>query len=268
MSSELSVTQHGAILLTIAYDGALFSGWAHQPSARTVAGEVLGAIQAIDPKVSGLRGASRTDAGVHARGQLAAFEPSLAIPPKGWALSLAAHLPREIAIRAVACAPTGVEPRHQALWKRYRYLILRDAVRDPFWEGKAWRWSGAIDLERMRLEGHLLIGTRDFAAFRSAADTRTNTVRTLSSVTIEPLAHDSRVVAIDVVGTGFLHNMVRIIAGTLMDVGRGRLSPGAVTRALASRRRADLGTTAPPDGLYLEHIEHAIPITEAWPSAD
>jgi tRNA pseudouridine38-40 synthase len=230
-----------------------------------VAGEVLGALRAMDPSVKELRGASRTDAGVHARGQLAAFDPERTIPPKGWALGLSAHLPREIAIRGAARVASGADPRFASVRKRYRYLVLRDPMRDPFWEGRAWRLSHPLDLERLRGEAALVLGTHDFAAFRASGDARTNTVRTIEKVEIGELAGDPRVLGIDVVGTAFLHNMVRILVGTLLDVARGRLSPGAAARALASKERGDLGITAPAHGLYLEHIEHSIAEEDRWP---
>jgi tRNA pseudouridine38-40 synthase len=230
-----------------------------------VAGEVLGAIRAIDPSVVELRGASRTDAGVHARGQLAAFDPKKSIPPKGWALGLSAHLPREIAIRGAARVPYGANPRHASIRKRYRYLVFRDTMRDPFWEGRAWRLSHPLDLDLLRAEAALVTGTHDFKAFRSSTDARTNTIRTIEQVALEAMPGDPRVLTIDVVGTAFLHNMVRIVVGTFLDVARGRLSPSATARALASGDRADLGITAPAHGLYLEHIEHAIELEEAWP---
>src|SRR5919206_3619731 len=106
-----------SILLTVAYDGGPFSGWARQDGARTVAGELLGAIQAMDPSVTDVRGASRTDAGVHARGQLAAFDPTRDIAPKGWALGLSAHLPAEIAVRHAGRAPDACGPRAIAIRK-------------------------------------------------------------------------------------------------------------------------------------------------------
>lgn len=257
-----------SVLLIVAYDGRLFSGWAPQQSARTVAGELLGAIRAMDPHVTEVRGASRTDAGVHARGQLAAFDPRRVIAPKGWALGLSAHLPSEITIRQAALVAPGAQPRFSTIRKRYRYLILRDPLRDPFWEGRALRFSHQLDIHKLRAEAALLVGTHDFAAFRSSSDERTQTVRTIEEVHVEHLAGDSRVLAVDVIGSGFMHNMVRIIVGTLLDVARGRLTAGAIAKAIASGSRADLGMTAPPEGLYLESIDHTLALESPWPYHD
>jgi tRNA pseudouridine38-40 synthase len=254
-----------AILFTLAYDGGPFSGWAKQEGARTVAGELLGAIQAIDPSVSEVRGASRTDAGVHARGQLVVFDAQKDIAPKGWALGVSAHLPSEIAIRQAARVADGADPRGHAKRKHYRYLVLRDTLRDPFWEGRALRFSHQLDIHLLRRESRSVVGTHDFAGFRSSSDERTNTVRTIEDVRVDHLAGDARVLAIDVVGNAFMHNMVRIIVGTLLEVGRGRLAPGAIDRGLASRSRADLGITAAAHGLYLESIEHTLAVDEVWP---
>ncbi|HMI87447.1 MAG TPA: tRNA pseudouridine(38-40) synthase TruA [Polyangiaceae bacterium] len=254
-----------SVLLTVAYDGRPFSGWAPQEGARTVAGELLGAIRAMDPRVGEVRGASRTDAGVHARGQLAAFDPTRTIAPKGWALGLSAHLPSEITIRHAALVPAGSEPRFSAKRKRYRYLILRDPLRDPFWEGRALRFSHQLDIHKMRAEAASLVGEHDFAGFRSSSDERVNTIRTIEQVRVEHLDGDSRVLAVDVVGSGFMHNMVRIIVGTLLDVARGRLAEGTIDKAIASGARAHLGMTAPAHGLYLETIEHTLALESPWP---
>jgi tRNA pseudouridine38-40 synthase len=254
-----------SILLTVAYDGARFSGWARQEGARTIAGELLGAIQAMDPAVTEVRGASRTDARVHARGQLAAFDSTRDIAPKGWALGLSAHLPAEITVRQASRVADGCDPRTIAKRKRYRYLVLRDDLRDPFWEGRALRFSHQLDIHALRAESRGLLGTHDFAAFRSSSDQRTNTIRTIEDVRVEHLPGDSRVLAVDVVGNAFMHNMVRIIVGTLLEVARGRLAPGAVDRALASKSRSDLGMTAPAQGLYLENIDHELALEETWP---
>ncbi|HEY3592769.1 MAG TPA: tRNA pseudouridine(38-40) synthase TruA [Polyangiaceae bacterium] len=257
-----------AILLTVAYDGTPFAGWAPQRNARTVAGELLGAIQAMDPSAGELRGASRTDAGVHARGQLATFASSRDIDPRGWALGLSAHLPAEIAIRGAALLPPGADLRGSVVRKRYRYLVVRDMLRDPFWRDTALRYPHRLNLEVLRAEAEDVLGTHDFAAFRTSADERTNTVRTMESIRIAEHPGDARVLAIDVVGNAFLHNMVRILVGSLLDVGSGRLARGALSRALQTKKRADLGITAPAHALCLEHIEHTLPIERAWPTED
>jgi tRNA pseudouridine38-40 synthase len=260
----------GGVLFTVAYDGRPFSGFAPQPDRRTIAGELLGALRAVDPHIREIRGSSRTDAGVHALGQRVAFDPSRDIHPRGWALATNRHLPPEIAVRRAARVPLGFSPRFASLGKRYRYLLLRELVRDPFLDGRAWRAAGletAEALARARDEAKLALGTHDFAAFRSSADPRENTVRTLRAVTVTADDEgDDRLVRIEVEGDAFMHNMVRILVGTIVDVARGRLSPGAITRALASRKRSDAGISAPPDGLYLVHVALPDEGTEPFPA--
>jgi tRNA pseudouridine38-40 synthase len=255
------------ILLSVAYDGRPFAGFARQRDQRTVAGELLGALRVIDPNIREIRGASRTDAGVHARDQRVAFDSAAPLPMRGWVLATARHLPAEITLRRAALVAEGFTPRFESLRKRYRYLILRDVVRDPFLHRRAWRIEGLTDasLARARDEAALANGTHDFAAFRSSADERTNTVRTLHGVEISIDPSDPRLVRIDVEGNAFLHNMVRILVGTLMDVARGYVAPGAIARALASHDRRDAGITAPPDGLYLERIHMRDEGAEPWP---
>ncbi len=243
------------ILLSVAYDGRRFAGFARQPDQRTIAGELLGDLRAIDPTIRDVRGASRTDAGVHARDQRVAFDPTLPVPPRGWALGLARHLPEDIAIRRAARVAATFNPRFASLRKRYRYRVTFDLLRDPFLEGRTWRIPQTLDdsvLELLRKEALPFVGTHDFAAFRSAADERESTTRTLFAVTPERDPADPRSLWITVEGTAFLHNMVRILVGTLIDVVRGRKDPGAGARALESRDRKDAGITAPPDGLVLD----------------
>jgi len=257
------------VLLTVAYDGGPFAGFAAQRSQRTVAGDLLDALRKLDPSIQELRSASRTDTGVHAHGQRVAFDAMLRIPPKGWAHGPGRHLPPEIAVRRAAIVPAGFTPRFHGRSKRYRYLVSMECVRSPFLEGRAWRLPdmaapGALD--RARREAEDLIGHHDFAAFRSAADRREVTERTLTDVTIAPLEGAPHLLAIDVRGQTFLHNMVRIIVGTLVDVGREAQPPGAVKRAFASKRRQDAGMTAPPHGLYLEEALLEDEGTNAYPS--
>lgn len=257
------------VLLTVAYVGTEFHGYALQPEARTVAGELLGAVRELDPSVRALRGVSRTDAGVHARGQLVAFDSTRTIPARGWVLGLARHLPDSIAVRRASLVDPGFDPRDHARRKWYRYTLLRDCRRDPFLEGTTWRIGGRLDLGLARAEARALIGTHDFAAFRCAADERTSTRRTVDEVSVAVDASDDRLVYMDVCGDGFLHNMVRIIVGTLVDVARGRLEPGVMQRGLATLDRRVLGITAPAQGLCLQRVWLACePEEEAsWPEA-
>jgi tRNA pseudouridine38-40 synthase len=255
---------HG-VLLEVAYDGTAFHGWAAQAAARTVEETLRGAVRAIDPRAAGVRGASRTDAGVHAEGQLAAFDTALEIPARGWVLGLNQHLPDDLAVRAARAVPPGFAPRFAARGKRYRYRVLVDAVRDPPWRTRAWRVP-ELDFEAMDREAADACGTHDFASFRSAGDERATTVRTLSRVAVER-EPDPRVVAVVVEGDAFLYNMVRILVGTMVDVARGRLLAGAVARALQARDRRTAGTTAPAHGLVLEHVDVELPegAGEPWP---
>lgn len=257
------------VLLTVAYDGGPFAGFVVQPGQRTVAGELLGALRALDPKIREIRGASRTDAGVHARGQRVAFDTSTTIPPRGFALGVSRHLPDEIAVRRAAIVPEGFSPRFGNRGKRYRYLVLRDPARDPFLSGRAWRAPGRLDeaaIERAAREATDAVGTHDFGAFRASADERPVTVRTVRALTVTVDPVDPRIVRFDVEGDAFLHNMVRILVGTLVDVARGHRPPGSIARALASRDRRDAGITAPAEGLYLEEVMLDDEGVDAWPA--
>jgi tRNA pseudouridine38-40 synthase len=253
------------MLLEVAYDGTAFHGWASQKGVRTVEETVLGALVELDPKVRAVRGASRTDAGVHAEGQLAAFDTTRDIPPRGWVLGLNQHLPDDVAVRSACSVSPGFAPRFAARGKRYRYRVLVDPVRDPALSTRTWRVPD-VDVAAVVQEARAALGTHDFVAFRSSGDPRDNTVRTLSRVDVEREAHPN-VVAVVVEGNSFLYNMVRILVGTMIDVGRGRLEPGAIGRALESHDRGQAGTTAPPQGLVLEHVDIELPSWsgERWP---
>lgn len=253
------------VLVQVAYDGTGFSGWAAQKHGRTVEDTVRGAIRALDPRAAGPRGTSRTDAGVHAEHQLAAFDTTLSIPPRGWVLALNQHLPDDVAVRAARLVPAGFTPRFASIKKRYRYDLLLDKVRDPLLWNRTWRIGYDMDMARVAREAASIVGTHDFCAFRSAGDERTDTVRTIHAVTVEP--RDDRRWSVTIEGTAFLYNMVRILVGTLVDVGRGHLDEGTIARALAAKERRYAGQTAPPQGLTLAAIDVALPegTSEPWP---
>jgi tRNA pseudouridine38-40 synthase len=254
------------VLLTLAYDGSKFSGFAAQSNARTVASVLRHAITTLDPAAGPLRVASRTDAGVHARAQVACFDTEQPIESRGWLLGLSGHLPPEVAVQRVARVSPGFNPSQAALFKTYHYWILRGTVRDAFLAGRAWRIHERLDLERMQAEASLLLGTHDFSAFRGSADRRQNAVRNITRAQFCPIPDQPRCLRFEIRGDRFLYHMVRIITGTLIDVGRGSLEPGAVSRAFASLERTDLGMTAPPDGLYLEGVELSDWGHAEWPN--
>jgi tRNA pseudouridine38-40 synthase len=255
------------VLLTLAYDGSSFSGFAAQNNTAHTVAAVLGtAIAAMDPRATPLRVASRTDAGVHARGQVASFDSMLRIESRGWLLGLSGHLPPQIAVQRVARTAPNFNPSKAALAKTYRYLVLRGTVRDPFLQGRAWRVHERLDLDAMRREAGALLGTHDFVAFRGARDRRTTTTRTVSVAEWRELPGAPRCIEFVIRGDRFLYHMVRIIVGTLVDVGRGNLEPGAIARAQLSGERTHLGMTAPPDGLYLDRIELADSGHDEWPN--
>ncbi|MBW2454294.1 MAG: tRNA pseudouridine(38-40) synthase TruA [Deltaproteobacteria bacterium] len=257
------------VLLTVAYDGQPYSGFAIQQNAHTVAGELLTAIRHFDPDVAKLNVASRTDAGVHARAQKVAFDTTRSLPMRAWVLGLAKRLPASVVVREAMVAPLGFNPRYHCALKRYRYLLLRDRLDDPFLVGRVWRVGSLTEeaqVATLRAELGLARGTHDFAAFASARDERPHTERSLVDLAVTEVDTDHRLLAIDITGDGFLHHMVRILVGTVVDVGRGRLEPGAMTRALESRDRRAAGVTAPPDGLYLEQIMlRKEPVGDRWP---
>lgn len=255
------------LLLRVAYDGSQYSGFAPQTNANTVAAELQRALLSVDPAASTLTCASRTDAGVHARDQIVSFATEKDISSRGWVLALNQKLPDDIAVRSASLVDDDFEPRVDPLWKRYVYYVLQAPLRDPFWHRRAWHVREQLDLEAMHREGRTLLGQHDFAAFRSARDARTETVREIRQLSMRHLPDDERVVEFRVEGNRFLYNMVRIIVGTLVDVGRGRCAGGTCVSALASKDRTDLGMTAPPEGLYLSHVELRSAGRDAWPPA-
>ncbi len=255
------------VLLDVAYRGGSYSGFVVQKDTRTIEGALRIAVRALDSGASATRGVSRTDAGVHAEMQKVAFDATLEIPPRGWVLGMNQHLPPEIAVRRARVVPVDFQPRFAATWKRYRYTLLLDRVRDPAKDDRAWRVGWEMSLQKMRAICNDILGEHDFAAFRGAKDDRANTVRLVRSLVVEEDPIDPRVVTIRIEGSAFMYNMVRIIVGTLVDVARGHLSDDTFRRALGSKDRRDLGQTAPPEGLCLEHVELVLPeeTGEPWP---
>jgi len=248
---------HG-VRLVVAYDGTDFCGFQKQAGQRTVQEDLERAAAQMAGHPVQIKAASRTDSGVHALGQVVAFDSRRAIPARGWMLGLHAHLPDDVRVQsASACAP-GYNPRFDSLGKRYRYLLQLGEAKNPLLRHRAWQLGHIrVNPERMREAAQHLEGTHDFVAFRSADDERESTVRTLWSVAVlEGFADDPSLLALVVHGNAFMKNMVRIIAGTLVAVGRGRLKPNDMLGLLGpGADRAGAGDTAPAHGLTLLEVE-------------
>ncbi len=258
MASSSDALLHG-ICLIVAYDGSDFAGYQRQPHARTVQGELERAVASMTGHPTRVRAASRTDAGVHALGQVVAFDSARAIPPLGFMRGLNRALPPEIRVQRAAACPAGYQPRFEAVAKTYRYLLQLGEAQDPLLRLRAYHLAkcGTLDLENMRAAARAMIGTHDYRAFRAADDLRENTVRTLHAIEIqEGFAGDARLLTIEVRGSAFMKNMVRILAGTLVDLGRGRIPLARVPSLLgANAIRSQAGHTAPAHGLTLMEIE-------------
>ena len=244
------------IHLIVEYDGTNYAGWQRQENALAVQQVLEEALSKLTRERIVVHGASRTDAGVHALGQSAHFDTESRIPADKFSYAVNTMLPPDIRIRSSEEVSPDFHARFSAKGKRYRYL---------FWDA---RHAGALNrfthahsiyplsVGRMRAEAEALIGTHDFAAFAASGSVVKDTVRTLWRADV---TRDGDEVKLIVEGSGFLYNMVRIIAGTLRDIGSGKLEPGALRRAIETGDRLDLGVTAPAKGLTLMEVFYELP---------
>jgi len=245
------------VKLILAYDGTHFHGFARQPGLRTVQGVLEEAIcRACGLQVE-VQGASRTDAGVHARRQIAHVDLDddvFNIPFERIAYALRRQLPQDVALLAATRAPEGFHARHGAKQKTYRYTFRTSAAQDVFLVRFETQVHKPLNVAAMQDAAVSLIGKHDFSSFCFARAQQDSKVRTLDAIRV--LRTEEETVFIEVTGRSFLHNMVRIIAGTLLEVGKGRLKASDMARILAQRDRRAAGPTAPPQGLTLWDIEY------------
>ena len=235
----------------VEYDGTDFAGWQRQPGQRTVQGVLEEAIREMTGESVFVRAAGRTDAGVHADGQVATFDLELNIPPHGFLRGLNSILPADVALVDVALAAPDFDARFSARGKVYRYTVWAHFVRSPLHARRTWHVRQPLDLEAIRAAAAGLIGEHDFRAFRASDCERRTTRRIVRRIEVD---RQGARLTIEVEATAFLKNMVRILVGTLIDVGRGRLTPEAVSRMLETGDRAAGGMTAPPQGLTLLRV--------------
>lgn len=242
--------------MVVEYDGTHFSGWQEQrrlEPRRTVQGALRVGLERMVGHPVELFGASRTDAGVHARGQVVAFETSRdQIPRIGFERGLGQFLPPNLCVREVSEAAPGWDPRRSSRGKRYRYTFHNAPTPSALDRHRAWWVRGALDLEAMRAAADQLVGTHDFEAFRASGCSARHAVRTMYRFEITPGEYQR--VHLVVVGNAFCRNMVRIFAGNLCEVGLGRRPVEDMGRLIASRDRRQGGQTAPPQGLCLEEV--------------
>jgi tRNA pseudouridine38-40 synthase len=237
--------------LTLEYDGARFVGWQVQPDGRSVQEELEKAAAKLCGEAVRITGAGRTDAGVHARGQVASLRVLKQLPLAAWTAGLNALLPEDLACVRAEEAPEGFDARRWARGKRYIYCILQTPVRSPLRRGRAWEIRRPLDVEAMVAAAPQLVGRHDFSALRAADCPARTTVREIRQLSV---AREGTGIEIAVTATAFLKHMVRNIVGTLVEVGHGRRSPDSLAALLETRDRKLAGPTAPPQGLILDEV--------------
>jgi tRNA pseudouridine38-40 synthase len=243
--------------LTLAYDGTDFAGWQWQPKERTIQGELEAAIERVTQVKTRCAASGRTDAGVHALGQVVSFVSDTWLAPPALTKALNAELPPDMLVFEVDFAPDGFHAQRDAMRKRYRYLLEDGRWRDLFSRNYLWHIFQRLDVEAMRAAAAPLVGKHDFASFESRGSQRLSTVRTVLDILVERRrAEFTDRIVIEVEANGFLYNMVRNIVGTLVQVGRGKEATTWPAEVLALHDRTKAGMTAPAQGLYLVGVEY------------
>jgi len=244
--------------MTIAYDGTHFAGWQRQRGARTVQAVLESAIEQVTGQRPTVRASGRTDAGVHALGQVVGFQTDTRLSNQELQRALNAVLPPDVAVLEVADAPDGFHATRHAIRKRYRYVIHNGPVRDVFRRHYCWHYThGQLDAEAMHRAAQALVGTHDFSSFQTAGAPRQSTVRTVFDIQVQRgRGAEQDLITVEIEADGFLYNMVRAIVGTLVEVGRGARSESWPAKVLKAADRRAAGRTAPPQGLFLLHVEY------------
>jgi len=242
------------IKLTVVYDGSEYHGWQIQPGFRTIQGTLTEVIRELVDQEVRVFGASRTDAGVSALGQVALVQIDSSIPVENLARVITHRLPSDIAVAEAIEVPQGFDLMGDVKSKLYRYTIFTGPLRPVLQIRHCWHLSATLDIAAMARAAAMLVGKKDFKSFASAADKRQTSVRTIFRCDVNQC---DDWVYIDVEGDSFLYNMVRNIVGTLVEVGSGRLKPEKINEILEAKDRTAAGPIAPAGGLCLMHIKYA-----------
>ena len=244
------------IRLTIEYDGSRYQGWQRlggDSNANTIQGKLESVLSKMTGEDVNINGSGRTDAGVHAYGQVANFHTDCMMSVNEIKDYLTKYLPSDIGIVEVSEASERFHSRLNAKEKTYLYRIAIPGVQNVFERKYLWYFPETLDIKKMEEAASLLIGTHDFKGFSSIKKTKKSTVRSIYNIEIKKTKKE---IQISYTGNGFLHKMVRILTGTLVEVGCGKIKPEDITKALKSTKRSDAGITAPPQGLFLVSVEY------------
>lgn len=239
------------IKLTVEYDGSRYHGWQYQDNALSVQEVLSRAISKLTGEEIMPEGAGRTDAGVHAFGQVASFRTDSTIPAEKFTPALNSFLPEDISIRTSEAVEDDFHARFSAHGKHYRYRIINTPQRSALWAKRAWHIREHLDFEAMREAAGYFLGHHSFEAFCAAG----HHVKTFDrTIFCSEWHREEDFLIFDTRGDGYLYNMVRIMVGTMVDIGKGRFGPDVIKRAIESGERNMIGVTAPPSGLYLVEV--------------
>lgn len=241
------------IKLTIEYDGKEYNGWQKQPNKLNIQGEIERAIQNITGKQVELIGSGRTDAGVHAFGQVANFKIDSDFPIEKMAIAINSQLKKSICIKKAEEVPQEFHSRYNCHSKTYQYVIDNSEQGTAIYRGLTYHVSQKLNVEKMQKAVKYFIGEHDFSSFKSSGTSSKSSVRTVYDAKVEK---DGEKVKISITGNGFLYNMVRIISGTLVEVGLNNIEPEDIPKIIDAKNRQMAGKTLPPQGLFLMKVEY------------